>query len=180
MSYFFASAQRQCSRSPPILITWVRRLAFSVCCIRGDRNLLHHPHVHCVVPAGGLSEDHSQWKRTSSPRFFLNVEVLSRVFRGKFKDAIKRAFRQQQLSFYGQLSHLADRKHFARLIQSLYRKKWVVYAKPPFGGPEHVLHYLARYTHRIAISNHRLLSFDGAERNFPLEGITPITTRNAR
>jgi hypothetical protein len=130
------------------------------------QNLLHHPHVHCVVPAGGLSEDHSQWKRTSSPRFLLNVEVLSRVFRGKFKDAIKRAFRQQQLSFYGQLSHLADPKHFARLIQSLYRKKWVVYAKPPFGGPEHVLHYLARYTHRIAISNHRLLSFDGQNVTF--------------
>lgn len=130
------------------------------------QNLLHHPHVHCVVPAGGLSKDHSHWKRTSSPRFFLNVDVLSRVFRGKFKDALKEAFQRHQISFHGQLSHLADGKHFARLIQSLYRQKWVVYAKAPFGGPEHVLHYLARYTHRIAISNHRLLSFDGQNVTF--------------
>jgi hypothetical protein len=130
------------------------------------QNLLHHPHVHCVVPAGGLSNDHSRWKHTSSPRFFLNVEVLSRVFRGKFKDALKEAVQKRKISFHGQLSHLADRQHFARLIQSLYRQKWVVYAKPPFGGPEHVLNYLARYTHRIAISNHRLLSFDGQNVTF--------------
>jgi hypothetical protein len=130
------------------------------------QNLLHHPHVHCVVPAGGLSEDHSRWKRTSSPCFFLNVDVLSRVFRGKFKNALKEAFAQRKISFYGQLSHLAGQKHFARFIQSLYRQKWVVYAKPPFGGPEHVLNYLARYTHRIAISNHRLLSFDGQNVTF--------------
>ena len=125
------------------------------------QNLLHHPHVHCVLPAGGLSEDHSHWKHTSSPRFFLHVDVLSRVFRGKFKDALKEAFAQHQINFYGHLSHLADKKQFARFIRTLYRHKWVVYAKPPFGGPEHVLNYLARYTHRVAISNHRLLSFDG-------------------
>jgi hypothetical protein len=78
-----------------------------------------------------------------------------------FKDALKEAFQQQKINFYGHLSHLADKKQFARFIQTLYRQKWVVYAKPPFGGPEHVLNYLARYTHRVAISNHRLLSFDG-------------------
>jgi hypothetical protein len=105
-------------------------------------------------------------KHTSSPRFFLNVEVLSRVFRGKFKDALKEAVQQGKISFHGQLSHLAERRHFTRLIQSLYSQKWVVYAKPPFGGPEHVLNYLARYTHRIAISNHRLLSFDGQNVTF--------------
>jgi hypothetical protein len=104
------------------------------------QNLLHHPHVHCVVPAGGLSEDHWQWKRTSLPRFFLNVDVLSRVFRGKFKHALTEAFQRHQISFHGQRSHLADPKHFARLIQSLYRQRWIVYAKAPFGGPEHVLH----------------------------------------
>jgi hypothetical protein len=113
-----------------------------------------------------LSDDNSQWKRTSSPHFFLPVEVLSRVFRGKFKDALKEAFAQRQINFYGHLSHLADKKQFARFIQTLYHHKWVVYAKPPFGAPEHVLNYLARYTHRIAISNHRLLSFDGQHVTF--------------
>ena len=113
-----------------------------------------------------MSEDQSHWKRTSSPRFFLNVDVLSRVFRGKFKDALKEAFQRHQISFHGQLSHLADPKHFARLIRSLYRQKWVVYAKAPFGGPEHVLHYLARYTHRIAITNSRLVRLEGEEVTF--------------
>jgi predicted Zn-ribbon and HTH transcriptional regulator len=130
------------------------------------QNLLHHPHVHCVIPAGGLSEDHSHWKHTSSPRFFLHVDVLSRVFRGKFNDALKEAFAQRKINFYGHLSHLADEKQFARFIRTLYRHKWVVYAKRPFGGPEHVLNYLARYTHRVAISNHRLLSFDGQNVTF--------------
>ena len=125
------------------------------------QTLQHHPHAHCVIPAGGLSADLSRWQHTSSPRFLLPVEVLSCVFRGKFKDALKEAFHQQKINFYGHLSHLADKKQFARFIQTLYRQKWVVYAKPPFGGPEHVLNYLARYTHRVAISNHRLLSFDG-------------------
>jgi hypothetical protein len=83
------------------------------------------------------------------------------VFRGKFKEALKEAFQQRKINFYGHLRHLADEKQFARFIRTLYRQDWVVYAKPPFGGPEHVLNYLARYTHRVAISNHRLLSFDG-------------------
>jgi Putative transposase/Transposase zinc-binding domain len=117
-----------------------------------------HPHVHCVVPAGGLSADHTRWIK---PRydFFLPVEVLSRVFRGKFHDALKRAFRDGKLNFHGDLKLLAQPRTFAAWLRPLFRKDWVVYAKRPFGGPQHVLRYLGRYTHRVAISNHRLVSF---------------------
>ena len=120
------------------------------------QNLQHHPHVHCVIPAGGLSADGFRWVH---PRyaFFLPVKVLSRVFRGKFVAALKRAFRAGKFVFPGHLQVLASKKAFAAFLRTLFRKDWVVYAKPPFGGPEHVLHYLARYTHRVAISNHRLL-----------------------
>jgi hypothetical protein len=117
-----------------------------------------HPHVHCVVPAGGLSADRTRWIK---PRyaFFLPVKVLSRVFRGKFVAALKRAFQDGQLSFYGDLRPLAQPKTFDAWLRPLFRKDWVVYAKRPFGGPEYVLRYLGRYTHRVAISNHRLVSF---------------------
>jgi Putative transposase/Transposase zinc-binding domain len=123
------------------------------------QNLLHHPHVHCVIPAGGLSPDHSQWVR---PRyaFFLPVKVLSRVFRGKFVAGMKRLFRQRKLVFAGKLKPLAHPKAFSSFLRPLFRKDWIVYAKPPFGGPHHLLHYLARYTHRVAISNHRLIAFE--------------------
>lgn len=121
------------------------------------QNLLHHPHVHCVIPVGGLSLDGPHWVR---PRyaFFLPVKVLSRVFRGKFIAGLKRAFRDGKLSFPGSLRPLADEKAFPSFLRSLFRHDWVVYAKRPFGGPEHVLHYLARYTHRVAISNHRIVN----------------------
>jgi hypothetical protein len=120
-------------------------------------NLLHHPHVHCVIPAGGLSLDHQRWIQ---PRyaFFLPVRVLGRVFRGKFVASLKHAFRQGELAFPGSLQPLAREKAFHAFLRPLFRQDWVVYAKRPFGGPEYVLHYLARYTHRVAISNHRLLS----------------------
>src|SRR6202162_6229171 len=117
-----------------------------------------HPHVHCVIPAGGLSLDHTHWIKSRS-RFFLSIKVLRRVFRGKFHQALKRAFENGQLSFHGDLKLLAQPKTFAAWLRPLFRKDWVVYAKPPFGGPEHVLRYLGRYTHRVAISNHRLISF---------------------
>src|ERR1700736_6273151 len=117
-----------------------------------------HPHVHCVVPAGGLSTDRARWIK---PRyaFFLPVKVLSRVFRGKFVAALERAFQDGKLSFHGDLQTLTQPKAFAAWLRPLFRKDWMVYAKPPFGGPEHVLRYLGRYTHRVAISNHRLISF---------------------
>jgi hypothetical protein len=123
------------------------------------QNLLHHPHVHCVIPAGGVASDRSRWIH---PRrnFFLPVRVLSKVFRGKFTQSLKNLFRRKKLHLHGPLKPLADTRMFAGFLRQLFRHDWIVYAKPPFGGPEHVLHYLARYTHRVAISNHRLLAFD--------------------
>jgi hypothetical protein len=120
------------------------------------QTLQPHPHVHCVVPGGGLSPDHLQWIRAPQ-HFFLPVKVLSKVFRGKFVAGLRRAFRQCKLVFFGACRSLAHEKAFSAFLRMLYRQDWVVYAKRPFGGPEHVLHYLARYTHRVAISNHRLV-----------------------
>jgi len=117
-----------------------------------------HPHVHCVIPAGGLSLDHTHWIKSRS-RFFLSIKVLRRVFHGKFVAGLKQAFHSGRLSFCGNLAALAQPKTFAAWLRSLFRKDWVVYAKRPFGGPEYVLQYLGRYTHRVAISNHRLVSF---------------------
>jgi hypothetical protein len=122
------------------------------------QNLQHHPHVHCVVPTGGLAFDESSWIR-SRDGFFLPVKVLSKVFRGKFVAGLRRAFSSGKLSFHGDLKALSNQRLFHAFIRSLYRTDWIVYSKKPFRGPEHVLHYLARYTHRVAISNHRLLSF---------------------
>lgn len=126
------------------------------------QNLQHHPHIHCVIPSGGLSADHTRWIQ---PRysFFLPIKVLSRVFRGKFVAGLQRAFRQGKLGFYGDQKALQDPKLFRALVRSLFRQDWIVYAKPPFGGPEYVLHYLARYTHRVAISNHRLVAFQDGQ-----------------
>ena len=117
-----------------------------------------HPHVHCVIPAGGLSLDHTHWVK-SRDRFFLPIQVLRRIFRGKFVAALRQAFQEGQLSFHANLTCLAQPKTFAAWLRPLFRKDWVVYSKPPFGGPEYVLQYLGRYTHRVAISNHRLISF---------------------
>ena len=129
------------------------------------QTVLHHPHAHIVIPAGGLSLDHQHWVQ---PRyaFFLPVKVLSRVFRGKFTAGLKRAFRKRRLVFSGSLQALAQERAFHSFLRSLFRQDWVVYAKPPFGGPLHVLHYLARYTHRVAISNHRLVRFADGQVTF--------------
>jgi hypothetical protein len=129
-----------------------------------DQRLQHHPHVHCVVAAGGLAQDHARWI-SSSQTFFLPVKVLSRVFRGKFVAALKTAFHDATLGFHGQLAPLAEPQAFASWLRLLFRQDWVVYCKPPFGSPEHVLRYLGAYTHRVAISNHRLLALaDGSVR----------------
>jgi hypothetical protein len=130
------------------------------------QNLQHHPHVHCVIPAGGLSPDGKQWIHPRYRAFFLPVKVLSRVFRGKFVAGLKRAFRKGELLFSGTLKALEGEKVFSAFLRKLFRKDWVVYAKPPFGGPEHVLHYLARYTHRVAISNHRLIQLADGQVTF--------------
>jgi len=122
-----------------------------------DQRLQHHPHVHCVVAAGGLAPKQDRWI-SSRPSFFLPVKVLSRVFRGKFVTVLKAAFRDGKLEFHGQLAPLAQPRVFASWLRVLFRQDWVVYCKPPFGGPEHVLRYLGAYTHRVAISNHRLIA----------------------
>ena len=122
-----------------------------------NQKLEHHPHVHCVVPAGGLSADGTHWIK-SRYRFFLPVKVLGRVFRGKFVAALKRAFRDGKLGFHGNLKSLTQPKAFSSWLRQLFRHDWVVYSKRPFGGPEHALRYLGCYTHRVAISNHRLVS----------------------
>ena len=124
-----------------------------------------HPHVHCVVPAGGLSPDHTRWVR-SRDNYFLPKGVLREIFRGKFVDALKQAFQNGQLRFEGDLKLLAQPKIFAAWLRPLYRQDWLVYLKRPFGGPEYVLHYLGRYTHRVAISNHRLVSLTDGQVTF--------------
>ena len=124
-----------------------------------------HPHVHCVVPAGGLSPDHTRWIHAQE-NYFLPKKVLRKVFRGKFVEALKLAFHNGQLNFQANLKPLADPKTFAAWLRTLFRDNWVVYLKPPFGGPEYVLHYLGRYTHRVAISNHRLVSFADGQVTF--------------
>jgi len=129
------------------------------------QNLLLHPHIHCAIPAGGLSPDHSRWIQPRYP-FFLPVKVLSRVFRGKFLAGLKRLHRRKQLRCAGPAAAWADPKQFRRFLRQLHRQDWVVYAKPAFGGPNKVLRYLGRYTHRIAISNHRLVAFDGERVTF--------------
>ena len=129
------------------------------------QNLLHHPHVHCVIPSGGLSPDQKAWVRPRY-RFFLPVKVLSRIFRGKFVAGLKRAYRNNDLCLPGALKPLAKDTAFRSFLRSLFRQDWVVYAKPPFGGPLHVFHYLARYTHRVAISNHRLVGFTDGKVTF--------------
>lgn len=121
------------------------------------QNLDHHPHVHCVVPGGGLSADGSRWIACRK-NFFLPVKVLSRKFRGKFLAHLKAAHASGELKLTGSLAALAHPAVFGRLLTQAYRKEWVVYSKPPFGGPEQTLKYLARYTHRVAISNARLLN----------------------
>ena len=130
-----------------------------------SQNLLHHPHVHCVVPAGGIAPDGSRWIRCRQ-KFFLPVRVLSRLFRGKVLAFLRDAYAKRKLQFNGQLATFADPAHFQIWLRTLKKSDWVVYAKPPFGGPGYVLKYLARYTHRVAISNGRLLSSEQGRVSF--------------
>jgi len=129
------------------------------------QNLQHHPHVHYIVPAGGLSLDGSRWI-DSSRRFFLPVKALSKIFREKFCDQLRELFQHDRLQFHGSVQQLALPEAFSHFLRQLSQKDWVVYAKPPFGGAEHVLNYLARYTHRVAISNHRLVACENQRVSF--------------
>ncbi len=121
--------------------------------------LTHHPHIHMIVPGGGLSPDGTRWV-ACKPGFFLHVRVLSRLFRRLLLEGLAALHRAGQLRFFGDLTKLAGAEAFAAHLAPLRKTEWVVYAKPPFGGPEAVLAYLSRYTHRVAISNHRLVSAD--------------------
>ena len=130
-----------------------------------NQQLTEHPHLHCIVPGGGLSPDRRRWV-SSRPDFFLPVRVLSRLFRGKFLHRLRALYAAGELAFPGQIAELAQRQSFDDLIAQLFCKEWVVYSKPPFSGPEHALRYLARYVHRVAISNDRLVRLEGDQVTF--------------
>jgi hypothetical protein len=126
------------------------------------QTLLHHPHLHCLVPGGGLSPDQTRWVACRAG-FFLPVRVLSRRFRRLFLEQLQQAFQAGKLHFFSQLEALRQPSSFARYLAPLRHREWVVYAKPPFGGPQQVLDYLGRYTHRVAISNNRLLKLEDGQ-----------------
>jgi hypothetical protein len=121
------------------------------------QTLTHHPHVHCLVPGGGVALDGQRWVGCK-PNFLLSVRALSKTFRRLFLDGLAAAFRRGELGFFGELAPLAEAATFAERMRALRKSPFVVYAKPPFGGPERVLAYLARYTHRTAIANSRLVA----------------------
>ncbi|UWG96231.1 transposase [Dehalobacter sp. DCM] len=129
------------------------------------RNLSFHPHVHAIVPGGGLSNDGLRFVR-SRKKFFIPVKVVSNKFRGKFLYFLKQAFAHGKLKFLHEAASLATPSHFSSLVDTLYAKKWVVFCKKPFKSPEHVVRYLGRYTHRVAISNSRITGFNGRSVSF--------------
>jgi hypothetical protein len=129
------------------------------------QNLQHHPHIHCLVPGGGLSLDGRRWV-SCRPGFFLPVRVLSRLFRRLFLEKLRAAFAAGELAFFGALARLAPAPAFIRCLAELRRIEWVVYAKRPFAGPSAVLAYLGRYTHRVAIANSRLIALVGGQVSF--------------
>ena len=144
-----------------VLHTWTRDLRF-------------HPHIHCIVTGGGLSLDGERWVGTR-PDFLFHVRVLGKLFRGKVLARLQKAYDQGELRFDGAAASLADRVAFARLRDKLYKKRWVVYAKPPFGGVDQAVRYLGHYTHRVGISNHRLLAFDQRGVTFRTRGDGRVT-----
>jgi hypothetical protein len=123
------------------------------------QNLMNHPHIHCIVPSGGLTLDGNRWIN-SKKDFFIPVKVLSRKFRGKFLFYLKKAYYSNKLKYTNGVEELTEKHIFQRLIDNLYKKEWIVYCRPPFGSAEYVLEYLGRYTHRVAISNHRIVNLE--------------------
>jgi hypothetical protein len=142
------------------------RLGFLAVLHTWNQKLLAHPHIHCLVPAGGMALDQTRWISCRRPNFFLPVEVLGALFRGKFLALLRRAFRKGKLRLSGTLSPLQQRQAFDRFTWLLKQKKWIVYAKKPFAGPQHVIQYLAHYTHRVAIANGRILRFQDGQVTF--------------
>ncbi len=146
-------------------------------------NLLHHPHLHCVVPGGGLSPDSTHWI-SCKPGFFLPVRVLSRLFRRLFLEYLQHAFDAGKLQFFTALENLRDRRQFDHYLAPVRKMEWVVYAKAPFAGPQQVLDYVGRYTHRVAISNNRLLDIEAGQvrlqwKNYRDEGQQKTLTLSA-
>jgi hypothetical protein len=127
-----------------------------------SQTLMDHPHIHCIVPGGGLSVDGKRWLDTKE-EFFIPVKVLSAVFRGKFVHYLKKAYDSGYLKFPGKIVHLKASGGFKNLLSRLYEQGWIVYCKPPFKNPDDVLDYLARYTHRVALSNDRIVKLDGVQ-----------------
>lgn len=127
-------------------------------------NMIDHPHLHCVVPCGGLSDDEMEWlwpkKSKKRKKFFVHVNVISNLFKKKFLHYLNQAYEKGALKLEGEVAYLQDPAEFNELKNKLYSKKWVTFCKQPFGGPEQVLEYLSRYTHRVAISNHRLIKVE--------------------
>lgn len=134
------------------------KIGFSSVLHTWGQNLIHHPHIHCILPGGGLSSI-GKWVN-SRKKFFIPVKVLSRKFRGKFLYYLKQLYCQKKLEFHGSQAYLSDDKEFEKLLSSLYRKDWIVYCKPPFKNAASVVEYLGRYTHRVAISNNRIVSIN--------------------
>ena len=141
------------------------RIGFLAVLHTWGQNLNHHPHLHCVVPGGGIALDRRRWI-SCRRQFLFPVKVLSRLFRAKFVAYLRSAFRDGMLGFLGELKFLSERKNFVEWLSLVAENEWVVYAKPPFGGPRQVLKYLARYTHRVAISNQRLISLENGHVTF--------------
>lgn len=141
------------------------RIGFFAILHTWGQTMTHHPHVHCVVPGGGLAPDGRAWIRCRL-RFFLPVRVLSGRFRNLFLQYLEQAYRGGNLLSFGELRYLKEPANFKLFLRRMRKSEWVVYAKPPFGGPERVLDYLGRYTHRVAISNHRLKTLHGGQVTF--------------
>ncbi len=141
------------------------KIGFTTILHTWGQNLMFHPHLHCVVPGGGLSVYKQKWIWCRK-KFFLPVRVLSCLFRNRFLDLLMKAYDNGTLQFHNNIAHLGDGNNFKQFLKKNRKKVWVVYAKPPFGGPEKVMDYLGRYTHRIAISNHRLISLENGKVSF--------------
>ena len=134
------------------------KLGFTSVLHTWGQNLMHHPHIHCIVPSGGLSST-GKWV-SSRKKFFIPVKVLSRKFRGKFLHYLKHLYYQHKLEFHGSLKYLSNNNEFETLLSSMYSKEWIAYCKPPFKDAACVVEYLGRYTHRVAISNKRIVSIE--------------------
>ena len=129
------------------------------------QNLSYHPHIHCIIPGGGLTDDKLNWNH-SKKKFLISIKILSQVFKGKFMELFKNSCKKKEIFFSGENIILNNKFNFKKFIDNLYNKSWILFAKKPFGGPKEVLKYLGRYTHKIAISNSRILKYEDGKVSF--------------